>query len=243
MPVCPGTAAAGAPREPTASRLTVPEQGAETALTQPLHPVHDWITRKRETTKPMAAIASLRLPALLVALTGVFALAAPATATAAKPCWKQIVDDWYDNEQIDGSYSQKCYAEAEKNLPQDLRDYSDLPGEIARARQRDLRDQPSDPGKATRVVQSVGPVDEKNDDDNNDKNDKNDQSGKAPSAGGPIDDLLEAAGPSSADSPPIPLLVLAGLALLLVAAGGAGLLSRRLQARRARTRPPVGPDV
>jgi len=37
--------------------------------------------------------------------------------------------------------------------------------------------------------------------------------------------------------------VLAGLALLLVAAGGAGLLTRRLQARRARTGPPAGPGV
>jgi hypothetical protein len=190
--------------------------------------------------RPMAAIACLRLLAVLVALTGVFALTTPATATAAKPCWKRIVDDWYDNEQIDGSYSQKCYAEAEKNIPQDLRDYSDLPGEIARARQRDLRDQPADPGKATRVVQGVGPVDEKNDDDNGGGNDS---SGKSAS-GGPIGAVLDAAGPSSADSPPIPLLVLAGLALLLVAAGGAGLLSRRLQARRARTGPPpAGPDV
>jgi hypothetical protein len=191
----------------------------------------------------MAAIASLRLLALLIALTGVFALTTPATATAAKPCWKRIVDDWYDNERIDGSYSQRCYAEAEKNIPQDLRDYSDLPGEIARARQRDLRAQHADPAEGTRVVQSVGPVDEKNDDGNNSGNSKSDNGGKSAS-GGPIDDLLEAAGPSSADSPPIPLLVLAGLALLLVAAGGAGLLSRRLQARRARTGPPPdGPDV
>jgi hypothetical protein len=190
--------------------------------------------------RPMAAIASLRLLALLVALTGVFALTTPATATAAKPCWKRIVDDWYDNERIDGSYSQKCYAEAERNIPQDLRDYSDLPGEIARARQRDLRDQPADPGKATRVVQGIGPVDEKNDDG---KGGGNNSGGKS-ATGGPIGAVLDAAGPSSADSPPIPLLVLAGLALLLVAAGGAGLLSRRLQARRARTGPPpAGPDV
>jgi hypothetical protein len=193
----------------------------------------------------MAAIASVRLLALLVALSGVFALSTPATATAAKPCWKRIVDDWYDNERIDGSYSQKCYAEAEKNLPQDLRDYSDLPGEIARARQRDLRAQHADPSEGTRVVQSVGPLAQKNDDDNNSSNGKSDNGGgTSASSGGPIDDLLEAAGPSSADSPPIPLLVLAGLALLLVAAGGAGLLSRRLQARRARTGPPPdGPDV
>jgi hypothetical protein len=192
----------------------------------------------------MAATASLRLLAVAVALTGVLVLTVPGTAMAAKPCWKQIIDDWYKNERIDGSYPQKCYDEAEKNLPQDLRDYSDLPAEIARARQRDLRGQPADPGKARRVVQSVGPTATSND-DNNDGNSgsgKTADDGKSAS-GGPIDDLLEAAGPSSADSPPIPLLVLAGLALLLVAAGGAGLLSRRLQARRARTGPPTDPQV
>ena len=190
----------------------------------------------------MAAIASVRLLAVIVALTGVVALTTPGAAMAAKPCWKQIIDDWYNNERIDGSYSQKCYDEAEKNLPQDLRDYSDLPAEIARARQRDLRGQPLDPGKGTRVVQSVGPTATSGgDDDNTGGKTADEGGGKTP--GGPIDDLLEAAGPSSADSPPIPLLVLAGLALLLVAAGGAGLLNRRLQARRARTGPPTDPQV
>ena len=36
----------------------------------------------------------------------------------------------------------------------------------------------------------------------------------------------------SASSVPIPLLILAGLALLLIAAGSAGYVFRRLQARR-----------
>ena len=39
-------------------------------------------------------------------------------------------------------------------------------------------------------------------------------------------------GPDNADSVPLPLLILAGLSLLLVAAGGAGLVSRRLRTRR-----------
>ena len=44
-------------------------------------------------------------------------------------------------------------------------------------------------------------------------------------ASGPVD----TSGPSSI---PIPLFILGGLALLLLAAGGAGYLSRRAQARR-----------
>jgi hypothetical protein len=38
--------------------------------------------------------------------------------------------------------------------------------------------------------------------------------------------------PSSASSLPLPLVVLGGLAILLVAAGAAGLLAKRLQARK-----------
>jgi hypothetical protein len=39
-------------------------------------------------------------------------------------------------------------------------------------------------------------------------------------------------GPRNADSIPLPLIILAGLAFLLIAAGGAGLVSRRLRARK-----------
>ena len=182
----------------------------------------------------MASVTPLRLLALALALTGVIALSAPSSALAAKPCWKQIVDDWYGNERIDGHYSQQCYREAEENIGQDLRDYSDLPGEIARARARDLRDQPADPGK-DRTLAGAGPVDA--------RNDSNDGSSGGGKTGGPINDFLDAAGPSSADSVPIPLLVLAGLALMLVAAGAVGVFSRKLNARRIRTTPPGTPDA
>lgn len=181
----------------------------------------------------MASITPLRLLALALALTGVIGLSAPSSALAAKPCWRQIVDDWYGNERIDGHYSQKCYREAEENIGQDLRDYSDLPGEIARARARDLRDQPSDPGK-DRTLAGAGPVDARS-------NGGGGSDGGNP--GGPINDLLAKAGPSSADSVPIPLLVLAGLALMLVAAGAVGVFSRKLSARRTRTTPTGTPDA
>jgi hypothetical protein len=49
-------------------------------------------------------------------------------------------------------------------------------------------------------------------------------------------EAFDATSPRNADSMPIPLLVLGGLALLLIAAGAAGLLRRRLRARR-----PAGP--
>jgi hypothetical protein len=187
-------------------------------------------------------MAPIRLLVLAISLAGVIALGAPVGASAAQPCWKQIYDDWYQNERIDRSYSKACYAAAEKNIPQDLRDYSDLPGEIERARLRDLRadnagsgDNGND-GRSLQGVGGAGPVDTRSDDDG-------DGGAGGNSGDGAIGSALDALGPSSADSAPIPLLVLAGLALLLVAAGAAGLLSRKLNARRARVTPPSTPDV
>jgi len=54
--------------------------------------------------------------------------------------------------------------------------------------------------------------------------------GRQPDKGlGGVADQLN---PSSADSLPVPLLVLGGLAILLVAAGAAGLVAKRIQARK-----------
>ena len=47
--------------------------------------------------------------------------------------------------------------------------------------------------------------------------------------------LADKLNPSSADSLPLPLLVLGALAILLVAAGGAGLLAKRYQGRKPST--------
>jgi hypothetical protein len=44
--------------------------------------------------------------------------------------------------------------------------------------------------------------------------------------------LADKLNPGSPSSLPVPLLILGGLALILVAAGGAGLVAKRIQARR-----------
>jgi hypothetical protein len=52
--------------------------------------------------------------------------------------------------------------------------------------------------------------------------------------GGPVGSALESIGPGSADSVPVPLLVLGGLSILLLTLGAAGFVARRVQTRRAR---------
>jgi hypothetical protein len=63
--------------------------------------------------------------------------------------------------------------------------------------------------------------------------------GGSGNSGGSAQGVLDKIGPDSADGLPLPLLIVAGLALLLLAAGSAGLIARRVQARKVR--PPVVP--
>ena len=44
-------------------------------------------------------------------------------ADAATPCWKRLINDWYDG-RIDRTYPARCYRAAIKNLPEDVDAYS-----------------------------------------------------------------------------------------------------------------------
>ena len=52
---------------------------------------------------------------------------------------------------------------------------------------------------------------------------------------------IDSIGPSNASSIPLPLLVLGGVALLLLAAGAASFLARRIQSRRVQVAPAPAP--
>jgi hypothetical protein len=55
--------------------------------------------------------------------------------------------------------------------------------------------------------------------------------------GGVVSNAIQDIGSDSADSLPIPLLVLGSLAILLLLLGTAGFIARRLKARKAEIRP------
>jgi hypothetical protein len=151
---------------------------------------------------------------LLAALTLLFlALAMGAPASAAKPCWRVILDDWTDNTNLDGTYSIDCYDQALANIPGDLRDYTDAYDQIANARQDALQDD--------RRTSGVG-------------------AGGSDDPGDSDGGVIVGAGSGDSGSIPLPLIILGALAGLLMAAGGAGLLARKLQARRAG--PPGPPE-
>lgn len=172
------------------------------------------------------------------------ALVAATPAAAATPCGKRVIDDWYDNGRVDGSYPLHCYDDAIDALPRDVRDYSSAKDDIERALQNRLNGReappaqtdpsPSDPAPTT--PPTPGPGGTGTDEDGNENEDEEpgipvdptksgDDGGGSEAGAGDVDT-------ASSDSVPVPLLVLAGLALLLVAAGSIGYLTRRLQARR-----------
>ncbi|MFL5922010.1 MAG: hypothetical protein ACJ743_07600 [Gaiellaceae bacterium] len=175
----------------------------------------------------------IRPAVTILLLVGVLAGLAVGTASPAaakgKPCWERVIDDWLDNGNIDGTYKPACYQRALKHVPEDLRDYSNITDAISAALQNALRgDNPSGGGQSGGGQSNGG--DDKGDSTPRHLQNVPDRSYYRRA----IDNL----GTTSADSLPIPLLVLAGLgtALLLTAAGLAA--RKRL---KARPRPPQAP--
>jgi hypothetical protein len=161
--------------------------------------------------------------------------AAPTTTTPAGPtgknCWSALIKDWYDG-RIDDTYPVHCYKDALKNLPPDVKTYSDAYDVISRALAAATRDKKSvDPDAL------IAPPDTSTGHTTTVRNGTTTTTPAAGPTGGngggnAAPPLTQLPGDRGADGVPVPLLILGGLALLLVAAGAAGLVARRLQARR-----------
>ena len=163
----------------------------------------------------------------LAGLLAVLALAGP--AAAAKSCGRQVIDDWYDDGRVDGTYALHCYDDAIEALPRDVRDYSSAKDDITRAMQNRMRGESAPP-----AVADPSPPDDPDTPVTNEPEEPTETTETLPEEEEPTE-TTEAAGPlddgDSASSVPLPLLVLAGLALLLIAGGAAGYLFRRVRGR------------
>ena len=144
---------------------------------------------------------------------GVFALNVTAPpASAQTPCWKQIIDDWVNDGVIEGVYPLHCYGEAIKHVPNDLAQYTGIIDDITAARQQAARGVRTPQGH-----DGGGPTSEPTSND---------------PTGGVYNQAIDKLGPTNSDSLPLPLLILAGLALVMLATGGAGLATRYVRARK-----------
>jgi hypothetical protein len=176
----------------------------------------------------MRVVIGIGIAALALAA----AVARPVPAAAATPCWKALLNDWYDG-RIDNTYPLHCYSEALTHLPADVATYSSAHDDIFRALQNakaELR------RNGTKVTPTT-PVPPPNKPGGGGKNTTTSSTTtttpppgrKHPGGGLPsVADKVNNSGPSSV---PLPLIVLGALALLLVAAGGIGLLAKRRQGR------------
>ena len=188
---------------------------------------------------------------LLTAIAAAALLAGVARpAAAATPCWKLLLNDWYDG-RIDNTYQLHCYTDALKHLPPDVQTYSSAHDDILRALQSARAKLRASGGKITPVTLLPPPKAPKSHGGGSTTtttsapgtsgHGSGGGTGSGTNAGGGssgrksqggLQGLADKLNPSSPDSLPVPLLVLGALAILLVAAGGAGMVVKRAQARR-----------
>ena len=157
---------------------------------------------------------------LLVVLLAAVAIPSTASASGA-PCRNKVFNDWYPDGKIASTYPIGCYRDALKHIPPDARIYSSLSDDIRAAMRAAMRrahglSAPKEVGHGlkalgagsvmgtTASVTSATPPHD-------------------PSSGGLV---------ATASNAPLPILVLGGLALLLVATGGIGAGVRHYRSRR-----------
>jgi hypothetical protein len=196
------------------------------------------------TTTRATTMSRLRL-ALATAAVAAGALAAGAApAAAASPCWAQVLNDWFVDGRIDRTYPVACYTQATQHIGEDAKQYSTAPDDIRRALLAAIRqDRPGGPGG--------GGGDSLGGGGGSSRSGGLDGGGGGTSAApgapaapsdrndrkGPVSHAFDWLAPANAESVPLPLLVLGGIALLLLATAAGSWLARRLQARRLRPAP------
>jgi hypothetical protein len=181
------------------------------------------MTTTQTTTRVLLATVAGAL-AFLVAGVGGAAAAPAASQTPTNKCWLDVINDWADNNQVDKIYAIPCYTQAIQHLSAypDIAGYSSAADDIHRAMLAVIHEEgrggpPSLSSGGGSSPPFIGGG-----------------SGTSPPGGhrSLLQSLTDRLSPGNAQSIPLPLIVLAGLALLLLLAAGATWFARRLQTRR-----------
>jgi hypothetical protein len=180
------------------------------------------MTTRQPTTRVLLATIAGAF-AFLVAGVGGAAAAPAASLQPTSECWKDVVNDWLRHQpNLTGTYAIPCYTQAIQHLSAypDVAGYSSASDDIKRALlaaiHQEGRGGPGSTGGASGPI--IGPG-------GNDK---------TPGGGGTSvwKNITDRLSPGNAQSVPLPLIVLACLALLLLLAAAATWFARRLQSRR-----------
>ena len=190
-------------------------------------------------TTTRVLLAAIAAAGSLLAFGAAGASAAPDATQATANCWLQVVNDWEDNGRVDNVYAPPCYTQAIQHLNAypDLKGYSSAIDDIQQALYAVLHEEgrggalspettDTSTNSDTKHTQGIPPV-------------GGNDGGGGP--GGPIHWLSNHLEPGSAQSVPLPLLVLGGLALLLLLAAAATWFAKRMQARRVTPAPAPSP--
>jgi hypothetical protein len=166
--------------------------------------------------------------------------AAPsASLEATKGCYLQVINDWLDNNQVDRIYAIPCYSQAIQHLSQypDVQGYSSAEDDIRRAWLAAVRQDRGGPTSG-----SSGPS-EPSGGGGSTPTGTESPTGSESQSPQPsfFTSLGHKIGPGDAQTVPLPLLVLGGLALLLLLAAAGTWFARRMQARRATPAPAPAP--
>jgi hypothetical protein len=185
------------------------------------------MTTTQTTTRVLLATIAGAL-AFLVAGVGGAAAAPAASQQATDKCWLQVINDWEDNNQVDKIYAIPCYTQAIQILSgyPDVAGYSSAIDDIRNAMYALIHQEGRGGGGGGSATTPLGPS---SNDSSNPPGAKHDKS--------LWQSITDRLGPGNAQSIPLPLIVLAGLALLLLLAAAATWFARRLQTRRVTPAP------
>lgn len=166
-------------------------------------------------------------PLILICVAAAAAATFGVGTAQASRCSDALIHDWYVDGRIDNTYQVHCYREALKDIPEDQIVYGTLRDDLTRALENVIADHHGHVSRHT-LVPGVG---------------NGGGNGPGGPGGGKHDEgffhwLAKKIGPSTANSVPVPLLVLGGLALALIAAAAVSFFARRYQARKAHPEPP-----
>jgi len=191
-------------------------------------------TTKQTTRVLLAAVAAAA--AVLLGGIGNAAAAPAASQEATSTCWLQVINDWLAHQpNLTGTYAIPCYTQAIQhlNLYPDVQGYSSATDDIRNAMYAVIHEEgrgggppSSGPGVSSSSSNPPGP---------------GGTASTAKKKHGPFSWLSDHLAPGNAQSVPLPLIVLGGLAVLLLLAAGATWLARRMQARRMTPAPAPAP--
>ncbi|HZQ88508.1 MAG TPA: hypothetical protein VFA42_00720 [Gaiellaceae bacterium] len=190
------------------------------------------------------------LAAVLVSTVAALAILAAAPAASASPatkskvtskCWLQVVNDWIVHGTVTGTYPIPCYAQAidHLNAYPDIKQYSSAIDDIHRAQLAAIHnDNGNGPGSSLGGGGNGGGGGGGGGVGTGGGGSSSSGGGTASATHKSVFKRLAAdIGPGNAQSIPLPLLVLGGLAVLLLLTAAATWLTRRLQARRVTPAP------